>query len=181
MGLDDEQTIALFFGQIKTVKGLDILLNAFPSDVSDLTLVIAGKPWKNDFSDYEKIIKERGLSSQVKLIIKYISEEERDTLYNAADFIVLPYRQIFQSGVLLMAMSYGLPVIASDLKANKEVIDDDQGLLFQTENPIDLKEKIMTLYNNPDLSERLSKTALNTIKTSYSWNTIATKYFPIIE
>lgn len=174
--LPNNETIALFFGQIKEVKGLDILLKAFPRK-EQLKLIIAGKPWKDDFSKYQNIIDERKLKNNTYLKIKYVDENERDLLYSACDFIILPYKEIYQSGVLLMSMSFALPIIASDLEANKEVIKDKHnGLLFESENIEDLKSKIDLLSNDKSLSDNISAHALKTIQTEYSWDDIAKSY-----
>ena len=179
LGLEQHKTYGLFFGQIKKVKGLDLLLNAFPNEFENLDLIIAGKPWKNEFEVYQKIINDRNLSKKTKLFVKYISEIERDNLYNAADFIILPYREIFQSGVLLMAMSYGLPILASDLAANKEVIVDE-GLLFKTEDVKDLNLKIKKIALDEKLRNNYSKKSQIKIKEEYSWDKIAINYFDLI-
>ena len=53
LGLPPQAKVLLFFGQIKDVKGLDILLSAMPTVLrhySDAVLLIAGKPWKTDFA-----------------------------------------------------------------------------------------------------------------------------------
>lgn len=181
LGLDENKTYALFFGQIKKVKGLDLLLEAFPTDIENLHLIIAGKPWKDEFQIYESIIESRRLTSKTKLFIKYISEEERDNLYNAADFIVLPYREIFQSGVLLMAMSYGLPIIASDLPANKEVLNNNEGLLFKSENIENLNTQIKKMASDKVLRESYAKDSIIKIESEYAWSTIAKEYVSIIQ
>lgn len=172
---------ALFFGQIKDVKGLDLLLEAFPNDLPNLHLIIAGKPWKSDFKKYQEIIDRRNLAAQVHLKIEYISEADRDLLYNAADFIILPYREIFQSGVLLMSMSYGLPILVSNLEANRELIKVGEGLLFESENKISLEQKIREMEANPELRKKFAQNALLKIKSEYDWNNIAKEYLSIIK
>ena len=181
LNLDSEYQYALFFGQIKKVKGLDVLLEAFPDNLPDLKLVVAGKPWKDDFSEYQKIIDKRKINDKVHTIIRYITEEERDLLYNAASFIILPYKEIFQSGVLLMAMSYGLPIIVSDLEANKEVLKSEEALFFESENIADLRKKIQELNDNIELGKDMAKKVQNKIKTDYDWDTISMEYFDLIK
>jgi glycosyltransferase involved in cell wall biosynthesis len=179
--LNKNETYALFFGQIKEVKGLDLLLEAFPNDSDNFNLIIAGKPWKEDFSKYEEIINRRQLKDKVSAIIRYISEEEKDLLYSAADFIVLPYKEIFQSGVLLMSMSYNRPVLASDLAANKEVINPETGLLFESENIIDLGSKLKFYAANKTVRDQHAKNARTMIGGEYSWSKIAEKYIRVAE
>lgn len=175
----DEQYL-LFFGQIKKVKGLDILLKALVKTPTNIKLIIAGKPWKDDFLSYQQQIDALGLSDRVILDIGFIEDEKRALYFYAADANVLPYRIIFQSGVLLMAMSYGLPVIASNLPANAEIITHEKnGLLFTTENSDDLATCITRFFTNANFSKTLSSSALDTITNDYNWTTIAEQYLQL--
>lgn len=179
LGLTENRNYFLFFGQIKKPKGLDVLLEALPAQ-ENVCLMIAGKPWRDDFSNYEKIIEDRGIQSNLHLTIRYIKDEEKDLYYSATDFVVLPYREIYQSGVLLMAMSYGKAVIASDIPANREVItEEENGLLFRNGDSEDLSRVLRkAMHLDPD---RLGKNALETIRSKYDWNQIADSYLPLIK
>jgi D-inositol-3-phosphate glycosyltransferase len=178
--LDPSKTYFLFFGQIRKSKGLDILLEAFPK-LDNVELIIAGKPWRDDFSEYQSIIDRRGISSYVKSIIRYIEDDEKDLFYSAADFVVLPYKEIYQSGVLLMSMSYGRAVIASDLKPNKEVIvDGKNGLLFEEGNVESLAE-VITEASQGGKADVLGEQAKQTINNDFDWFKIADAYLPLMK
>ncbi|MFT7823746.1 MAG: glycosyltransferase family 4 protein [Sulfurimonas sp.] len=182
LGLEEEGKYLLFFGQIKKVKGLDILLEAMNKLPEEIKLIIAGKPWKDDFSSYDTLIAEYGLQNRVIKMIRFIEDEEREKLFFAADANILPYRIIYQSGVLLMAMSHGLPVIASDLSPNREVIENGiNGLLFTSEDSDDLAKKIDQFFFDHSLQEILSHNARKTIRDKYSWTPIAQGYINMIE
>lgn len=175
----NEKLSILFFGQIKKVKGLDILLNAVKIVLDsgyNLELVIAGKPWKSDLEEYENLIEKLGISNSVKTKFNYIPDSEVSAYYNDADIVILPYRTIYQSGVLLLTLSYGKPVICSDLQAFQEVIVDGvNGLLFQTENAFDLAEKIIDVIQNPNLLNTIKLNSIKTIKEDYDWGKIGAK------
>jgi len=181
LGLDKEGKYILFFGQIKDVKGLDLLLNALSQVDKSIKLIIAGKPWKSDFSKYDALIDQLNLENRIIKKIKFIDDNEREKLFFASDVNVLPYRIIYQSGVLLMAMSYGLPVIASDLPSNREIINDgDNGLLFKNKDISDLANKINYFFEKKDLPQSLSEKALVAIQKEYSWKKIAKNYISLI-
>jgi len=181
LGLDPEGKYILFFGQIKEVKGLDILLEAMSKTSLDIKLIIAGKPWKSDFSQYDVLIKKYDLENRVIKMIRFIEDDEREKLFFASDVNVLPYRIIYQSGVLLMAMSHGLPVIASDLPANKEIIIDRQnGMLFKNGNADSLSIQINSFFYDPLQQEKLAESALKTIQDEFDWNVIAKSYVGMI-
>jgi len=181
LGLEQDGKYILFFGQIKEAKGLDVLLEAMSYTSEDIKLIIAGKPWHNDFASYDKQIHDLSLNERVIKIIRFIEDEEREKLFFAADVNVLPYKVIFQSGVLLMAMSHGLPVIASDLPANEEIIEDQvNGLLFESEDSEDLAKKIALFFDDADLSDKIAYTALETIEKEYAWDKIAKQYLELL-
>ena len=178
---DRNHKYLLFFGQIKKAKGLDILLKAVPFLSEKYKIIIAGRPHKEDFTYYESIIQELGIQNRVIKIIRFITDEERDFLFKKCDALILPYRKIFQSGVLLMAMSYGLPVIASDLTANKEVIEDGRnGILFEDGNYMELALKIEKLFFQ-NLIDKIRANTFSTAKDQYSWAGISEKYTSILK
>ena len=182
LGLDTDGKYILFFGQIKEVKGLDILLKAMCKVSPDIKLIIAGKPWKADFSTYDELIEKYQLSDRIVKMIRFIEDDEREKLFFAADVNVLPYRIIYQSGVLLMAMSHGLPVIASDLPANKEIIEDGvNGLLFESENFDALAKAIEEFFNSDEQSVMLASNAFLTIQNDYDWAEISRLYIDILK
>lgn len=182
LNLELDKKYILFFGQIKDVKGLDILLKALTNVDKDINLIIAGKPWQSDFSKYDKLIKEYHLEKRIVKIIRFIEDNEREKLFFASDVNVLPYKIIYQSGVLLMAMSHKLSVIASNLKPNAEIINHmENGLLFETEDSDDLAKQINLYFNNIELKNKLSINAYKTIRDDYSWNEIAKKYINFIK
>src|SRR5215212_1670625 len=118
-GLAKEIQVILFFGHIKKVKGLDILLAAMPRLIQehpDTMLLVAGKVWKDDFQRYQSQVEALGISDSCTFHTRFIPDSEVAYYYAAADVIVLPYRRIYQSGVLLMAMSYAKAVVVSDIE-----------------------------------------------------------------
>jgi len=176
ISFDPAYKYLLFFGQIKKVKGLEVLLRAVPLLSQDYKIIIAGRPHRDDFAYYENIINELNIADRVIKIIRFITDDERDYLFKRCDALILPYRKIFQSGVLLLAMSYGLPVIASDLPANKEVIvDGENGILFKDGDYADLADRIKPLFLNENIDKIRTKT-LETAKEKYSWKLIAKLY-----
>ena len=145
LGLDPKFKYILFFGQIKKVKKLEILLQSLPDIDINVKLIVAGKVWKDNFNFYQKIIDENKLNDRVILDIKFIHDRKRELYFKSADLMVLPYQEIYQSGVLLMAMSYGIPTLVSDISPFKEIISDNEnGFIFESNNSNDLSKKTYT-------------------------------------
>ncbi len=176
LGIPNEKKVLLFFGMIKKVKGLDVLLHALKNVIKenpDVLLLIAGKPWENDFSNYQRIIDENNLSDYCLLHTKFIPHADVEHYYCAADLVVLPYNKIFQSGVLMMTLSYGKPALVSDLPPLKEVVTDMQtAFLFESENPISLAEKLNLILLDPGKLEQVRINGEKLINTKYDWNEI---------
>ena len=158
------------------------MLRAMPNIDSSIHLIIAGDTAKDDFNKYQSIIDELDLSSRLVLDINYISEEKRELYFKAADCLALPYELIFQSGVLLMSMSYGLPVVASQIPSFEEVIEDGKnGLFFEKGNSDDLANQLNTLMTNKDLINEIPQNAIRNMKENYCWDSIAKGYFELIK
>lgn len=162
----------LFFGQIKKVKGLDILLQALSllkKNNYQIELTIAGKSWKSDLNVYKQMIRNLNIEDIVKTDFRYIPDDEVSGFYHNCDLVVLPYRVIYQSGVLLLTLSYGKPVLCSDLQPFKEIIThNENGFLFESENPEDLAIKIQKIIRNKDLNS-VTNNANDMIRRDYDW------------
>jgi len=176
LGIPNNRRILLFFGMIKKVKGLEVLLSALKGVIKqnpDVLLVIAGKPWENDFSVYQKIIDENNLSEYILLHTKFIPQEDVEHYYCASDLVVLPYKKIYQSGVLMMTLSYERPALVSDLPPLKEIISNyENGFLFKTENVSDLTNKLNIILSNNGLMEQVRTKGTELINTKYDWGEI---------
>lgn len=166
----------LFFGQVKEVKGLDVLLDALKilkEDGVKIHLTIAGKIWKDDAGKYIEKIKDLDINEIVDCHFKYIPNEDVYNYFNDADLVVLPYRKIYQSGVLLLAMSYGRPVIVSSLDAFIDIIEDDvNGFVFQNESPVSLGHKLKKVYKDRSRLNQVRKNAHQLLIDRFDWNNI---------
>jgi D-inositol-3-phosphate glycosyltransferase len=176
VGLSNQARVLLFFGHIKRVKGLDILLAAMPRLVQEhpnIMLLVAGKVWKDDLQRYQRQVEVQGVSSHCTFHTRFIPDSEVAYYYAAADVIVLPYRRIYQSGVLLMAMSYGKPVVVSDIEGMTEVVTDgENGYVFPAGDAEALADKLIEATSNPEKSRRVGTRALSHMQEHHDWNTI---------
>ncbi len=172
LGLPKEAPVVLFFGQIKKSKGLDLLIDAV-ANTKDIHLVIAGKPWKTEFDGYRNRIIDKELAQRCHTYIGYVRNEEVPTLFAAVDAIVLPYRRVYQSGVALMAMSYGLPVIASDLEAMKETLTHGKtGFLFETNSPRALTQCLGEVFDDPKRLDEVAARGRRHVERTRCWTAI---------
>lgn len=173
LGVPEDGRVLLFFGQIKEVKGLDVLLRAMPRLVErhpETVLLVAGKVWKDDFGRYREQIEDSGIADNCILHIRYIPDSEVANYYAAADVVVLPYRRIYQSGVLLMAMSCARPVVVSDIDGMTEVVSDgDNGYTFADGDAGALAGKLDEVLSDPEELHLVGERALSYVRENNDW------------
>lgn len=124
LNLDAHAPVLLFFGYVRTYKGLDIMLRAMPEILkreSRLRLVVAGQ-FLEDPAKFRRLIRKLGISGSVDLYPGYVSAGRSELFFAAADAVVLPYRSATQSGVVQLAYGHGLPVIATPAGALPEMV-----------------------------------------------------------
>ncbi|MDU1567704.1 glycosyltransferase family 4 protein [Clostridium tertium] len=177
LGIDRNKKVLLFFGQIKRVKGLDVLIKAFNEIIKskegeNILLVIAGKVWEDDFSVYEQLINEVD-NSKFRCDIKYIPDDQIAWYYCSADINILPYREVYQSGVVHLSYAYEKPVIATNIGSFPEVIiDKETGLLVEKDNYNELKDAILSLIHDDKIMKKMGIDGKRYIRNNFSWDVI---------
>jgi D-inositol-3-phosphate glycosyltransferase len=157
LGIRDGERTILFFGAIKQYKGLEYLVAAFQQIMTrqgKYRLVIAGEPKKGHekyLNEIQKTISRDPTRGQVIQKMEFIPDSETELYFKAADVAVLPYTQIFQSGILFLAYSFGLPVIVSDVGSfGEEIIEGRTGFLCKPCDADDLA-RVIEKYFDSDL------------------------------
>jgi glycosyltransferase involved in cell wall biosynthesis len=176
LGISPSSKVILFFGQIKDVKGLDLLIDAMPlvsSKQPDAVLLIAGRPWKSDFSQYDDRITRAGVRQRCITHIRYIPDNVVPLYYGAADVVVLPYRRIYQSGVVLMAMSYAKPVLVSDLPGMTDIVNNGtNGIVFRRDDPVDLAKCLVAMLDDEAFTQSIGQAGYNYVRAKHDWGLI---------
>ncbi|MBB3108569.1 glycosyltransferase involved in cell wall biosynthesis [Paenibacillus phyllosphaerae] len=174
--------VLLFFGVIRPYKGLDILLDALNNmkgEYEDWVLVIAGSC--DNFNEYEEMINKYSLEEKVIRHIKYIPMENIAAYFSISDVVVLPYRNIYQSGVVQMAYAFGKPVICSRVGGFVDVVDEGEtGLLFETGSSDELSKILLFALTKADLNQ-MGQNASYLARTKYSWEQISVKTIGLYE
>ncbi|MBA2678171.1 MAG: glycosyltransferase [Ktedonobacteraceae bacterium] len=182
LGVRQGDKVLLFFGNIAPYKGLEYLVDAFSrlleEDPSYL-LIIAGRPKGSElyWSQIERSIAESGIDRRVIKRIEYVPDEETELYFKAADLLILPYTHIFQSGVLFLSYSFGLPVIAADVGSlREEIVEGKTGLMFEARNYFHLASTIRAYFRNESQSDLENRRAEITryANEKYSWDRIIT-------
>lgn len=111
----------LCFGQIRPYKQLPELVRAFralPDD--DVRLVIAGKPVVD--AELQRIREAADGDERVVIHSRFIPDEEVSAFHRRAHAAIFAYRDVFSSGALVLALSYGLPVVAPAVSTATELV-----------------------------------------------------------
>lgn len=179
LNLPMDQQLVLFFGQIKKVKGLDVLLKAHAivrDRMPGVKLLVVGKPWKVEQEAFDAIVKEKNLEKDCILNYAYVPNEIIPYYFAAADIVTLPYREIYSSGVMIRSLDYSAAIVASDLDTFKKIIvEGENGVIFRNEDENDLASKIMALLQDEEKMKRLRINAKKTADEKFSWQLIGKK------
>ncbi len=161
LGIRDSERTILFFGAIRPYKGLEHLVNAFQqlaATHSEYRLIIAGESRKGAeqyLDEIQRTINGHVSRRQVLQEIRYIPDEETELYFKAADVLALPYTHVFQSGVLFLGYSFGLPVVGADVGSiREEIIEGRTGFLCRSCDSADLA-KAIEKYFESDLFKNL--------------------------
>ena len=153
LGLKKGKKNILFFGLIRTYKGLDILLEAFGKLSDEYQLIIAGEPY-GPFDKYQKIIDSLPNKENIHTWLKYIKDSEVTDYFSAADIAVLPYRSATQSGISSVSYHFEVPMIVTDVGGLKETIGDrGTGIVAADGRPETIAAEITRYFNTPELRE----------------------------
>lgn len=150
---------ALFVGRLSEEKGLVVLLEAWKQ--INFKLLIAGNgPLLSKYNN-EDLITVQYLGGQ--------TAEEISKLMSVSTFLVIP--SIWYEGfpmVIVEAFAHGLPVICSRLGGMSEIVEDGiTGLCFETNNTIDLAEKVNWIITNPKECQKMGDNARKTYFEKY--------------
>jgi D-inositol-3-phosphate glycosyltransferase len=149
-----DQRVVLFFGLITPYKGLENLVEALGQlrqEGRKLTLLVVGRI-KECPEYWEKVrgmIERLGLVNDVITELKRVPDESVEIYFKAADVLVLPYRSIFQSGVLFLTYRFGLPLIATDVGSFKEdIIRGKTGFVCRADDSADMAKTINEYFDS---------------------------------
>jgi len=117
--------VILFFGLVRAYKGLSTLLEAFAAarDRLDATLLVVGEFYE-DRRTYDEAIRTLGIGGCVRVIDRYVPNEDVALYFRAADVVVLPYVSATQSAIVQTAFSFERPVIVTAVGGLPDVVAD---------------------------------------------------------
>ena len=175
LGIRPEEFCIGAVGRLEPVKDLRTLLRAvaaFPQACTNWRLLIAGDG--RDLPALREFVNSR---SELQSRIAFLGDVSNiPDVLNALDTYVISSRSEGISNSLLEAMATGLPVVASAVGGNLEVINEGSGLLFPTEDYHGLAERLLVLRGDSELRRRLGRSALLRVKQDFSMESMVSNY-----
>jgi glycosyltransferase involved in cell wall biosynthesis len=165
---ETERPVVLFFGLLREYKGIDVLLEAWRG-IDDAELWIVGMP---------RMKLDPPTLPGVRFLPRYVSDEELAALFRRADLVVLPYRDIDQSGVLFVALAFGKPLLLSDAGGFPEVAAAQS---VPAGDAAALHDALVALLADPERRNAMAQAALKAAATTYSWDAIARQTLALYE
>jgi glycosyltransferase involved in cell wall biosynthesis len=164
----NEAPVILAFGLIRPYKGTDVLLEAFRR-IEGAELWIAGMPRMP--MDELRELAERA-PGRVRFVDRFITDSEIPAFMRRADLVVLPYRNIEQSGVLYTALAFGRPLVLSSVGGFPEIAEHGAARLVPPSDPDALADVLGDLLADPGARGALGAAAAREAATTYSWDRI---------
>jgi len=184
LNLDEENTL-LFFGWITYYKGIEYLIRAseiVKRIIPDLKVIIAGRVGKGkyDAENFKKIKRMTKDKNYFELYPHYIPWDFAAELFMRSKIVILPYIECSQSGVVPVAYKFKKPVIATDVGALSEIVEDGKtGFIVPPRDVKSLANKIIKLLKNEKLRTKMGEEGFEKLKNDLSWDNVAKIAFKV--
>jgi glycosyltransferase involved in cell wall biosynthesis len=146
-------TTLLFFGLVRTYKGVDVLLRALPlvaAEVEGARVVVAGRAL-DPVEPLQELARELGVAERVDWRLRFFGPPEIPALLEEGTLCVLPYRQLDSSGVLATALGHGRPVVVTDVGSLGPIVREHRaGRVVPPDDPAALAAACIELLTDPD-------------------------------
>jgi glycosyltransferase involved in cell wall biosynthesis len=164
----------LFFGRITAYKGLEVLLQAFEiieRRRKDVRLDVVGA---GDLNRYDPLLKK---IRNINVVNRWVGDDEVAPAFRQAALVVLPYTTASQSGVIPLAASFRVPVVATTVGALPDQIrNGETGILVKPDSVKELVDAIDHLLDNPELAARMGENLSKDTAAVGDWDRIADAY-----
>jgi glycosyltransferase involved in cell wall biosynthesis len=171
---ETDRTVVLCFGLMRPYKGIDLLLEAWRT-IENAELWIAGAP-RMDISALRA-----GAPPGVRFVPRFIGDDELPAYFRRADLVVLPYREIDQSGVLSTALAFGKPLLLSDVGGFPEIAAKGAARTFPAGDAGALQDALGELLVDASARIALGARARELAHGEYSWDAVARRTIALYE
>lgn len=143
LGLAEESTVFLFFGEIRPYKNVRTLVETFDRIADPGTeLLVAGRTHTEAYR--REVVSAARSAERVVTRFGYVPDDEVQRYMNAADAVVLPFEDVLTSGSAVLAMSFGRPFVAPAIGCLPEIAGEDAAILYPADEPGALADAMRT-------------------------------------
>lgn len=178
----DEERIVFFVGRLVHEKGMQTLIAAAPQILAALPAVrflVAGRGPLLD--ELRRMAQELGVGDRFDFL-GYVSDAERDRLYQVADVAVFPSLYEPFGIVVLEAMTAGVPVVVANTGGLAELVGSEAvGLLHTPGDPDSLAQAVLHTLHHPEEAAARARNALHMLDEVYRWPRIAERTRAVYE
>ncbi|MGO9322408.1 MAG: glycosyltransferase family 4 protein [Solirubrobacteraceae bacterium] len=171
---ETDKSVVLCFGLMRPYKGIELLLEAWRG-IEDAELWIAGAP-RMDISALQA-----SAPPGVRFVARFIGDGELPAYFRRADLVVLPYREIDQSGVLFTALAFGKPLLLSDVGGFPEIAATGAARTFPAGDAGALHIALRKLLDDEGVRAELAARARELAHGEYSWAAVARRTILLYE
>ena len=165
----------LFLGWVVKTKGVEELIQAFAKInkyYPNIRLKLVG-PYKEEYLDY---LKQTYNMNNIIFSGKLSHEEAMEELKQCKLFVLPSYTEGFPN-VVLEAMAFARPIVATNVGAIPDILSDNSGIIIKTHSIDDITNSCLTLLSNRDLCYEISHNAYYKVLKSYSVENILNEYY----
>jgi glycosyltransferase involved in cell wall biosynthesis len=169
-----DRPVVLCFGLMRPYKGIDLLLEAWRG-IEGAELWIAGAP-RMDITALRA-----NAPPGVRFVPRFIGDDELPAYFRCADLVVLPYREIDQSGVLFTALAFGKPLLLSDVGGFPEIAATGAARTFPAGDAAALHNGLRELLGDEDARAAMAERTRTLASGEYSWQSVARRTLDLYE
>jgi glycosyltransferase involved in cell wall biosynthesis len=152
LNIPDGHVTWLFCGAIRPYKNIESVLEALANErCAKTVLIVAGREagYANScpadpLARTRRTSSELGVAERVRLIPGYLPPLQLAELFEAADILALPYLKHYGSGLLLLGMTFGKHVVATDTGGTREYLSHyPRSTLLESADPASVTEGLL--------------------------------------
>ncbi len=168
----------LFVGRIVYQKGLDLLLEALGNLKNQQwrLSVVGDGPSRPKLEAHVRTV---GIEDRITFL-GWKSRSELPEIFTHANLFVYPSRHEGMPNAVLEAMAAGLPVLATRIAGNEDLVNDENGILVDSEDMTGLQAALEKIIHDAQMRKRMGAASRKKVEENYGWPRVAQEYMRLI-
>jgi len=184
LGIPLNKKVILCFGILRPYKGFDDVILAMPEIIKhhpeSFLYISAGTRVFGGPEELQNLIKKTKIQKFSKTNFDFVLSDQIEAIFKASDIVILPYRQVSQSGILNIALYFQKPLIISNLFVEAKKIENNYGLVIAPAKPQEIVRAVTKLVEDQSLCQKFSQN-MQIFQQDKTWRETADTYKKMIE